>query len=127
MSEIAKTLLKRTKPMKRFIHPVEKPSGFVNTRILRDNFKRQMVEQNEITSRALKFIARNVSLPQRVRLEAQIQLSSMPNYTRTNQLNSRCVDSGRGKGVIRDFRLCRYQFREQALSGLLTGVKKGVW
>ncbi|GMF05425.1 unnamed protein product [[Candida] boidinii] len=86
-----------------------------------------MVEQNEITSRALKFIARNVALPQRVRLEAQIQLSTMPNYTRTNQLNSRCVDSGRGKGVLRDFRLCRYQFREQALSGLLTGVKKGVW
>ncbi|GME74612.1 unnamed protein product [Ambrosiozyma monospora] len=113
--------------MKRFVKPVAPPSGFVNTRILRDHFKRQMFMQNEVTTRALKFIARNAALPQKLRLEAQLQLTSMPNYTRANQLKGRCVDTGRGKGVIRDFRLCRYQFRMQAYEGLLPGVKKGVW
>lgn len=86
-----------------------------------------MFEQYEVTSRALKFIARNNALPQKVRLEAQLQLNALPNYTRMNQLKGRCVDTGRGKGVIRDFRLCRYQFRMQALQGLLPGVRKGVW
>lgn len=113
--------------MKRFAHPSSLPSTFVNAKILRDNYKRQMMAQNEITTRALKFIARNSALPQRLRLEAQIQLTAMPNYTRSTQLKGRCVDSGRGRGIIRDFRLCRYQFRLQALQGLLPGVKKGVW
>lgn len=120
-------LTTRGKPMSRFPHPVSLPSTFVNTRVMRDHFKRQMFQQNEVTSRALKFIARNSVLPQKVRLEAQLQLNAMPNYTRANQLKGRCVDSGRGKGVIRDFRLCRYQFRMQALQGLLPGVRKGVW
>lgn len=127
VTEITKQLATRAKPMKRFSQAVPIPSGFINTRVIRDNFKRQMFEQHEVTNRALKFIARNSSLPQKVRLEAQVQLSSMPNYTRSNQLKGRCVDSGRGKGVIRDFRLCRYQFRLQALQGLLPGVRKGVW
>lgn len=86
-----------------------------------------MMAQNEITTRALKFIARNAALPQKVRLEAQLQLTAMPNYTRSTQLKGRCLDTGRGRGIIRDFRLCRYQFRLQALQGLLPGVKKGVW
>lgn len=127
VKDMAKTLVSRSKPMKRFPQPVSLPSTFVNTRVMRDHFKRQMFEQNEVTTRALKFIARNAALPQKVRLEAQLQLNSMPNYTRANQLSGRCVDSGRGKGVIRDFRLCRYQFRMQALQGLLPGVRKGVW
>ncbi|QPG77142.1 40S ribosomal protein mrp2, mitochondrial [Brettanomyces nanus] len=113
--------------MKRFANATSLPSTFINSRVLRDNYKRQMMSQNEVTTRALKFIARNAALPQRLRLEAQIQLTSMPNYTRTTQLKGRCVDTGRGKGIIRDFRLCRYQFRMQALQGLLPGVKKGVW
>lgn len=127
VKEAVKSLASRSKPMKRYSQAVSLPSTFVNTRVMRDNFKRQMFEQHEVTSRALKFIARNLSLPQKVRLEAQLQLNALPNYTRANQLSGRCVDSGRGKGVMRDFRLCRYQFRMQALQGLLPGVRKGVW
>ena len=127
VKDLAKSLATRSKPMKRFAQPVSLPSTFVNTRVMRDHFKRQMFEQHEVTSRALKFIARNAALPQKVRLEAQIQLNALPNYTRANQLRGRCVDSGRSRGVIRDFRLCRYQFRTQALQGLLPGVRKGVW
>lgn len=127
VAELAKALATRAKPMKRFPQAVPIPSGFINTRVIRDNFKRQMFQQHEVTSRALKFIARNGALPQKVRLEAQVQLSSMPNYTRGNQLKGRCVDTGRARGVLRDFRLCRYQFRMQAREGLLPGVRKGVW
>lgn len=113
--------------MKRFAYPTTLPSTYINSRVLRDNYKRQMMAQNEVTTRALKFIARNAALPQKVRLEAQIQLTAMPNYTRSTQLKGRCLDTGRGRGILRDFRLCRYQFRLQALQGLLPGVKKGVW
>ncbi|GMM27847.1 mitochondrial 37S ribosomal protein [Martiniozyma asiatica (nom. inval.)] len=124
---LTKQLATRAKPMKRFPEAVALPSTHKNVWVLRDNFKRQMFKQNEVTTRALKFIARNNALPQKVRLEAQIQLTTMPYYTRSTQISNRCVDSGRGKGIIRDFRLCRYQFRMQALQGLLPGVRKGVW
>ncbi|ODV94821.1 hypothetical protein PACTADRAFT_50679 [Pachysolen tannophilus NRRL Y-2460] len=114
--------------MKRFGgKPLKLPSTFLNTRVIRDHFKRQQAAEHEVTRNALKFIARNTALPARARLEAQLQLTTMPHYTRMNQISNRCVDSGRGKGILRDFRLCRYQFREQALSGVLPGVKKGIW
>ncbi|ANZ74440.1 BA75_01443T0 [Komagataella pastoris] len=113
--------------MKRFPIPTKIPSSYINGRVLRDHFKRQQAAANEVTVQALKFIARNTLLPKRTRVEAQLQLTSMPYYTYMNQVSNRCVDSGRGKGVFRDFRLCRTQFREQALAGELPGVMKGVW
>ncbi|AMD20390.1 HDL354Cp [Eremothecium sinecaudum] len=103
------------------------PSGFVNTRIIRDNFKRQQAAENEVITRALKYIARNTTLPARARMEAQIRLSSMPNYTRMNQVKNRCVESGSARSVLSDFRLCRTQFRQLALKGELPGVKKAIW
>lgn len=120
------SLIKGAK-FKRFVKPSSLPSTYLNGRIIRDNYKRQQMAENEVQTRALKFIARNNALPQRMRLEAQIQLTQMPNATRSTQLKGRCVDTGRARGVLRDFRLCRYQVRQQALQGLLPGVKKGVW
>lgn len=81
----------------------------------------------EVTRKALKFIARNTLLPARARLEAQLRLSTLPNYTRPTQVKNRCVESGHSRFVLSDFRLCRTQFREKALQGDLPGVKKGIW
>ncbi|GMM35861.1 mitochondrial 37S ribosomal protein [Saccharomycopsis crataegensis] len=111
----------------RFPIKVKNPVGFLNTRIIRDNFKRQQVADHEVTVTALKFISRNTLLPARVRLEAQLQLATMPNYTREAQIKNRCVESGNSHSVNRAFRLCRQQFRERARGGDLPGVKKGVW
>ncbi|KAG7698235.1 hypothetical protein KL930_001896 [Ogataea haglerorum] len=126
MSELIK-VVKASRPLKRFPQPVSLPTGFVNTRILRDNFKRQMAAEYEVTSKALKFIARNAALPQKMRLEAQIQLAAMPNYTRMNQVRDRCLESGTAKKIIKPFRVGRYQFRLMAKEGEFPGVKKGVW
>ncbi|CCE64816.1 hypothetical protein TPHA_0I03150 [Tetrapisispora phaffii CBS 4417] len=111
----------------RFPFKTKLPPGFVNARILKDNFKRQQVAENEITIKALKYISRNTALPPRARLEAQLQLSVMPNYTRSTQVHNRCVETGHSRAVLSDFRLCRTQFREKALAGDLPGVKKGIW
>ncbi len=111
----------------RFPIKVKNPSGFVNSRIIRDNYKRQLVANHEVTTTALKFISRNTLFPARVRLEAQLQLTAMPNYTRLNQVKNRCVESGNSHSVNRDFRLCRQQFRQRGKEGDLPGVKKGVW
>lgn len=84
------------------------PGGeYPKTRMVRDNFKRSMVAQEEVTRTALRYIARNTTLPQRARIQAQIQLAAMPNYTRATQIKNRCVESGYARSVLSEFRLCR--------------------
>ncbi|KAK1147411.1 40S ribosomal protein mrp2, mitochondrial [Aspergillus melleus] len=118
--------------------------GFVNIRAIRDHTKRKAFEQYEPERydlpctelerkdvvawlQALRYIIRNTSLPQRTRAQAQLQLTQMHAYTRPTQIKNRCVAGGIARGIIRDFRIARYQFREQALAGDLPGVKKASW
>lgn len=67
--------------------------------------------QRELTSasvrQALRFLARNTSLPQRIRAQAQLQLSQMHCYTRPTQIQNRCVMGGVARGVFRAFRMGR--------------------
>ena len=56
---------------------------------------------------ALRYIIRNTTLPQRVRAQAQLQLSQMHCYTRFTQVKNRCIMGGKGRGVFSDFRLGR--------------------
>ncbi|QKX56531.1 uncharacterized protein TRUGW13939_03636 [Talaromyces rugulosus] len=98
--------------------------GFINARIIRDHTKRKVFEQFEPERQALRYAIRNTSLPQRVRVQAQLQLSQMHAYTRSTQIKNRCVAGGVARSVFRDFKIARYQFREQALAGLLPGVRK---
>ncbi|KAE8356563.1 hypothetical protein BDV28DRAFT_126863 [Aspergillus coremiiformis] len=101
--------------------------GFINARVIRDHTKRKVFEQHEPERQALRYIIRNTSLPQRARAQAQLQLSHMHAYTRSTQIKNRCVAGGIARGVVRDFRIARYQFRQQALAGELPGVRKASW
>lgn len=100
---------------------------YVNARVLRDQFKRLQFNEYEVTRKALKYIARNTELPPKARLEAQLQLTSMPKYTTPTQIKDRCVASGNSKSVITDFKLNRTEFRNRARAGVIPGVKKASW
>lgn len=99
----------------------------ITSRMVRDNYKRHMFAQEETNRMALRYIAQNTTLPMRQRIEAQLQLTSMPNYTRATQVRDRCVESGYARSVLPKFRLCRMKFREKALNGKLPGVSKASW
>ncbi|KAL6712615.1 40S ribosomal protein mrp2, mitochondrial [Coniothyrium glycines] len=101
--------------------------SYVNIRNIRDHTKRKVFSENEPERQALRYIIRNSTLPQRVRAEAQLQLSQMHCYTRFTQIKNRCIMGGKGRGVFSDFRLGRYQFRINALAGHLPGVRKASW
>lgn len=79
----------------------------ITSRMVRDNFKRHMFAEEETRRQALRYLTRNTTLPMRVRLEAQLQLTAMPNYTRFTQVRDRCVEAGYARSVIKEFRLCR--------------------
>ncbi|KAI8195803.1 hypothetical protein K4K49_007699 [Colletotrichum sp. SAR 10_70] len=92
---------------------------FVNIRTIRDHTKRQVFMEHEPERQALRHIIRNATLPPRVRAEAQLQLSQMHSYTRSTQIRNRCILGGKSRGVFRDFKMTRYNFRMQAYEGNL--------
>ncbi|OAA60424.1 Ribosomal protein S14 [Niveomyces insectorum RCEF 264] len=100
---------------------------FVNIRVIRDHSKRLMYERHEAERQALRHIIRNTTLPVRTRAEAQLQLTQMPVYSRPTQIRNRCLLGGKSRGILRDFKLSRFNFRMQALVGNLPGVKKASW
>lgn len=79
----------------------------MKARNLRDLAKRVAAAENEPLRQALRYISRNTTLAPRARAQAQLQLSDMPSNTRINQVKNRCVETARGRGVFRDFRICR--------------------
>jgi small subunit ribosomal protein S14 len=78
-----------------------------NARVLRDIKARQGVADNEISRRAYLYVARNQSLPAQVRYQAQLQLNAFGRYTRPTTVKNRCTATGRGRGVMGEFGLCR--------------------
>lgn len=83
------------------------PKFAKNIRVVRDIKARQGVKDNEIVRRAYLYVARNTSLPPQVRYQAQLQLNTFDKYTRPTTVKNRCYESGRGRGVISEFALCR--------------------
>ncbi|KAI9758190.1 MAG: hypothetical protein M4579_003164 [Chaenotheca gracillima] len=102
-------------------------AGYINSKVIRDHTKRKVFAKHETERQALRYIARNTTLPQRMRAQAQLQLSQMHCYMNPTQIKNRCTEGGRGRGVLRDFRMARYPFRMNALAGNLPGVKKASW
>jgi small subunit ribosomal protein S14 len=41
--------------------------------------------------------------------------------------HNRCALTGRPRGYLRKFNICRNQFRELALKGMIPGVRKSSW
>ncbi|KAK4149290.1 hypothetical protein C8A00DRAFT_38108 [Chaetomidium leptoderma] len=100
---------------------------FTNIKIIRDHSKRKAFEAAEAERQALRYTIRNTTLPPRTRAIAQLQLTQMHCYTRPTQIRNRCILGGKGRGILTDFKMTRYNFRLQALAGNLPGVKKASW
>ncbi len=55
------------------------------------------------------------------------ELEKLPRNSNPIRLHNRCGLTGRPKGDMRKFGLCRVKFREMALNGLIPGVRKASW
>lgn len=55
------------------------------------------------------------------------ELDKLPRNSSKKRLHNRCKLTGRPKGYIRRFGLCRVKFRDMALEGKLPGVTKASW
>lgn len=54
-------------------------------------------------------------------------LDTLPKNSSTVRLKNRCQLTGRPRGYMRHFGICRVMFRDMALAGKIPGVKKASW
>jgi len=54
-------------------------------------------------------------------------LDKLPRNSNPIRLHNRCRLTGRPKGYMRKFGLCRVKFRELALNGKIPGITKASW
>jgi small subunit ribosomal protein S14 len=55
------------------------------------------------------------------------ELDKLPRSSSAIRLHNRCQLSGRPKGYMRKFGLCRNMFRQMALDGKIPGITKSSW
>ncbi|CAJ0866604.1 3366_t:CDS:2 [Entrophospora sp. SA101] len=92
------------------------------SRVRRDIKTRKAVAMYEVLRQAYRYIIRNETIPMRARIQAQLELNDLPRETRSTTIKNRCTETGRGRAVFRDSRLCRYQFRLKALNADMDSV-----
>ena len=75
-----------------------------------------------------KMVAKYAALRKQLKAEGRYEeLDKLPRNGSTVRLHNRCQLSGRPKGYMRKFGLCRVQFRQMALEGKIPGITKASW
>ena len=95
--------------------------------IRKDQHRRQTVVKFEKDRLHLRAILRNKILPEVVQRKASADLASHPRDASVTRVRNRCVQTGRGRGVVTEFGLSRMKFRKLADFGMLAGVTRSSW
>jgi small subunit ribosomal protein S14 len=75
-----------------------------------------------------KLVARFADLRAQLKKEGRWdELDLLPRNSNPVRLHNRCQISGRPKGYMRYFGLCRVMFRQMANEGKIPGVRKASW
>lgn len=75
-----------------------------------------------------RLVAKYATLRKQLKEEGKWdELDRLPRNSSKKRLHNRCKLTGRPKGYMRRFGLCRNMFRDMALSGKIPGVTKASW
>ncbi|MBX2876764.1 MAG: 30S ribosomal protein S14 [Saprospiraceae bacterium] len=73
-------------------------------------------------------VAKYAELRARLKAEGKWEeLDKLPRNGSKVRLHNRCKLTGRPKGYMRQFGICRVKFRQMALEGKIPGVTKASW
>ncbi len=76
----------------------------------------------------VKMVAKYASLRKKLKAAGDYEaLDKLPRNALPVRLHNRCKLTGRPKGYMRKFGLCRNKFREMALDGKIPGITKASW
>jgi len=75
-----------------------------------------------------RMVAKYADLRAKYKAEGNYEaLDKLPKNSSKVRLHNRCQLTGRPKGYMRDFGICRVMFRKLALEGKIPGITKASW
>ncbi len=75
-----------------------------------------------------RLVAKYAALRKQLKEEGRYdELDTLPRNSNPIRLHNRCQLTGRPKGYMRYFGLCRVKLREMALDGKIPGITKSSW
>jgi small subunit ribosomal protein S14 len=92
-----------------------------------NNKRIKMVEQHKSLRAELRAKGKDLSVSDDEREAARRKLAKLPRNSCGTRVRNRCALTGRPRGYLRKFKLCRIKFRELALTGMIPGVTKSSW
>ena len=92
--------------------------------LVRDKKRRLLFKKYEIRRIILKSLLRNNLLNFNEKNCINFLLNKYPRNSLRIRIRNRCILTGRGRGVIRKFRLSRIMLKNYSLFGLIPGMVK---
>ena len=96
----------------------------------RERKRERMVAKDAKKRAELTAILKSTSTDETVqnaKWDAMMALQKLPANGSRVRLHNRCGLTGRPRGYMRQFGISRVTFREMALAGKITGIKKSSW
>lgn len=95
--------------------------------INREKKREKLVAKYAEKRKNLKAIIGDMSQSEEVRINAMLELQSLPRNSSPVRLRNRCGLTGRPHGYFRKFGLSRNKLRERVMQGDVPGVRKASW
>lgn len=95
--------------------------------VRRDKFRRKCVAEHEGERLRLRAIVKNKLLPETIQMKAKQDLSSQQRDASITRVRNRCVLTGRARGVLSEYGLCRMKLRKLADFGHVSGLTRSSW
>ena len=93
----------------------------------RDLYRRQCIAKYEKDRMHLQAILKNKILPEVVQKKAKVELAGQPRDACITRIRKRCVVTGRGRGVLTEYKLSRMKLRKLGDFGMISGLTRSSW
>jgi small subunit ribosomal protein S14 len=94
--------------------------------IFKDAEKYKKLKTKFVKKILFKTIIRESKLKLSQKQKLIVSISHLRKYSHV-RIKPRCLITGRARSTIQEFKLSRIKFREFALSGFITGLRKASW
>ena len=90
--------------------------------------RRYLYCSNESKSNRFKSQYKNKRLPISNRVLAMaINSNKISRISHLSRVRNRCIITGRSRSILRKYKISRIIFRDFALKGFLSGIRRSVW
>ena len=95
--------------------------------IVKEDKRTKLVKKYAVKRAELKKKCIDQTIPDEEREAARIAIQKLPRNSAPSRQRNRCKLTGRSRGYVGDFGLCRNEFRRLASYGQIPGVTKASW